>query len=119
VLRDGRIAECDEQQEKDLFWALRGAGGENFAIVTAFMFDTIAQPAATGFHLAWPPTAAGEVIDTWQAWAPDAPDALSASLLIKAGHDADAPPIPPGSEGQPASTCLGSLNQSKPRCRTL
>src|SRR5690606_28763743 len=35
VLADGRIVKTDAETEPDLFWAIRGAGG-NFGIVTAF-----------------------------------------------------------------------------------
>ncbi len=38
VLADGRVLRTDAQTEPDLFWAIRGAGG-NFGIVTAFEFE--------------------------------------------------------------------------------
>src|SRR5918996_5026849 len=47
VLADGRIVECDEHHEEDLFWALRGAGAGNFGVVTSLTFGTIPAPAAT------------------------------------------------------------------------
>jgi FAD/FMN-containing dehydrogenase len=45
VLADGRIVDCDERRKPNLFWALRGAGGGQFGIVTAFLFRTV--PART------------------------------------------------------------------------
>jgi len=92
VLADGRVVECDERREEDLFWALRGAGGGRFGVVTSLMFRTIREPEATAFHLIWPLTEAVAIIDAWQAWGPAAPDELAASLLVTASADADRPP---------------------------
>jgi len=89
VLADGRVVECDEHQHDDLFWALRGAGGCQFGIVTLLVFRTVPAPTATTLHLIWPHTHAAAVIEAWQAWAPDAPDELAASLLVTAAGDVD------------------------------
>src|SRR5829696_2223436 len=93
VLADGRVVECDDHHDEELFWALRGAGGGNFGVVTSLVFKTLPAPAATGFHLVWPHTHAATVVDAWQAWAPAAPDELAASLLVTAAGDADQPPV--------------------------
>ena len=93
VLADGRVVECDEHQDEELFWALRGAGGGNFGVVTSLFFSTLPAPAATVFHFLWPHTHAVAVIDAWQSWAPAAPDELAASLLVTASGDADRPPV--------------------------
>ncbi|SDM55364.1 FAD-binding oxidoreductase [Allokutzneria albata] len=84
VLADGRIVRCDDERDSDLFWALRGAGGGNFGVVTSLSFRTVAAPELTVFHLHWPVRRAEEVITAWIAEAPDAPDALAASLLANA-----------------------------------
>jgi FAD/FMN-containing dehydrogenase len=93
VLADGRVIECDEHRDGDLFWALRGAGGGNFGVVTSLTFNTIPAPDATAFHLLWPHTQATALIDAWQTWAPFAPDELAASLLLTAPGDVDRPPV--------------------------
>jgi FAD/FMN-containing dehydrogenase len=85
VLADGRVVECDERHHEELFWALRGAGGAGFGVVTSLVFGTLPAPDAMSFHLEWPLTEAGAVLGAWQAWAPSAPDELAASLLVKAG----------------------------------
>ncbi len=87
VLADGRVVDCDEQRHADLFWALRGAGGGQFGVVTSLVFQTVPAPPATTFHLVWPAGDAAAVTDAWQHWAPDAPDELSASLRLT-GDDA-------------------------------
>jgi FAD/FMN-containing dehydrogenase len=93
VLADGRIIDCDEHRHEDLFWALRGAGGGQFAAVTHLVLRTLPAPPATGFHLVWPWTVAAAVIGAWQVWAPDAPDAIAASLLVRAPPDSNVLPI--------------------------
>ncbi len=90
VLADGRTVACDADHEPELYWALRGAGGGHFGVVTSLDLATIPAPEATAFHLRWAASHASAVIDAWQHAAPDAPDALSASLLVTV--DGDRPP---------------------------
>jgi len=92
VLADGRIVDCDEQRDEELFWALRGGGNGTFGVVTSLIFRTLPAPATTTFQLLWRHTDAAAVIDAWQAWAPDAPDELAASLLVTAPADPGRPP---------------------------
>jgi FAD/FMN-containing dehydrogenase len=81
VLADGGIVECDEAQNADLFWALRGGGG-NFGIVTSFVFATLPTPSTAPFYFGWPAAQALAVAGAWQEWAPNAPDEISAELRI-------------------------------------
>ena len=93
ALADGRLITCDEEREDDLYWALRGAGGGHFGVATAFRFRTVPPPDATAFDVRFPPPAAGALLRAWQAWAPDPPDELAASLVITAGPDPAEPPM--------------------------
>jgi FAD/FMN-containing dehydrogenase len=91
VLADGRIVDCDEHRNPDLFWALRGAGGGQFGVVTSFRFKTVPADNLTCFKLVWPHTHAAALIESWQGWAPDAADGLAASLLLNASGTLDQP----------------------------
>jgi len=91
VLADGRILDCDQSHNEDLFWALRGAGGGNFGVVTSLVFQTVPVPEVTNFHLAWPYLRAVSVIEAWQHWAPSAPHELAASLKLSATGNPDQP----------------------------
>ena len=93
ALADGRVLECDEHRNEDLFWALRGAGAYGLGVVTRLTLRTLPEPAATSFHLEWPYERATALIDAWQEWSPTGPDALAASLLVTVGGEAGADPV--------------------------
>jgi FAD/FMN-containing dehydrogenase len=92
VLADGRQVSCDDQRHPNLFWALRGAGGGRFGVVTSLTFRTVPAPTMTSFRLSWPYSIAARVIESWQAWAPAGPDELAASLHVRATGPTTAPP---------------------------
>jgi len=75
VLADGRFVTASEQENSDLFWAVRGGGG-NFGVVTAFLFQ--AQPVATvyGGPIIWPITQAEEILRWYRDFIADAPEDL-------------------------------------------
>ena len=75
--------DCDHDHEPDLFWALRGAGGGPFGVVTALRFGTVPEPVTTRIEAHWPGAALGELVTAWQAWAPDAPDELTVNLTLE------------------------------------
>jgi FAD/FMN-containing dehydrogenase len=92
VLADGRVVVCDAERCNDLFWALRGAGAGRFGVVTRLVFRTVPAPELTCFRLVWPLSAGSAVLDAWQAWAPEAPNELAASLLLNTFSDLDRQP---------------------------
>ena len=89
ALADGRVIDCDTDHDADLFWALRGAGGGNFGVVTSLVFDTVPAPQTTIFHLVWPFAHAAALAGNWQEWAPFAPEDVDATLRLAAGSDAE------------------------------
>ncbi|MET8678434.1 FAD-binding oxidoreductase [Streptomyces sp. NPDC004647] len=85
VTADGRTLTCDKDRNRDLFWALRGAGNGNFGVVTELRFRTHKAPRAVSAHLRWPWTKAAAVIRAWQEWGPGAPDEIWSSAHLSAG----------------------------------
>jgi FAD/FMN-containing dehydrogenase len=86
VTADGRVLDVDAGSHPDLFWAIRGGGG-NFGVVTRFDYRLHPVDMVTGGMLALPATA--ETVAGLVAAAETAPDELSviANVLL-------APPLP-------------------------
>ncbi len=104
VTADGKIRDCDQARDSDLYWASRGGGGGNFGVATSFTFRTHAAPAEVVlFFLGWPWTQAAQVIAGWQSWAPHAPDQLWSNLHLLAKQGGGTPTI------QVGGTYLGSV----------
>jgi len=83
VLADASVVDCDHGRHADLFWALRGAGGGQFGVVTSLRFATVPEPLTVRVEARWPGVAVGQVVREWQAWAPDAPDELTVNLTLE------------------------------------
>jgi FAD/FMN-containing dehydrogenase len=86
VTADGRIRTVDARHDPSLFWALRGGGGGHLGMVTAFTFATHQAPAMSSFYLRWRFSAAAELIDAWQDWAPTADSRLWSTLKLLGGR---------------------------------
>ncbi|MET9731467.1 FAD-binding oxidoreductase [Streptomyces sp. NPDC006458] len=82
ITADGRRLIANARENKDLFWALRGAGNGNFGVVTELRFRTHAAPQAVVAYMTWPWSKAAAVIRAWQEWGPSQPDEIWSSLHL-------------------------------------
>ncbi|MFI1723315.1 FAD-binding oxidoreductase [Streptomyces sp. NPDC020489] len=82
VTADGRQLTANATTNKDLFWALRGAGNGNFGVVTELHFTTHPAPQAVTAYLSWPWARAAAVVKAWQEWGPSQPDEIWSSLHL-------------------------------------
>jgi FAD/FMN-containing dehydrogenase len=79
---DSRALRASEETHPELFWALRGGGGGNFGIATAFTFRVHPIDEVVTCTVSWPWDDAAEVLDAWQRWAPFVDERLCVALAI-------------------------------------
>jgi hypothetical protein len=76
VTADGEIRTVDARHDAELFWALRGGGG-NFGVVTALEFELYPLETVHAGALFFPSERAGEVLHAWHEWTATAPDEVT------------------------------------------
>jgi hypothetical protein len=76
VLADGRSVRASADEHPDLFWALRGGGG-NFGVVTAFTFRLHEVGTVIGGPTFWPVEQSTEVLSAYREFLPSAPRELN------------------------------------------
>jgi len=91
VLADGSFVTASESENPDLFWALRGGGG-NFGIVTSFTFRLHEVGTVYGGPIFYPADKATLMLEFFRDWLKDAPRETSAFFGYHQG--APAPFIP-------------------------
>jgi FAD/FMN-containing dehydrogenase len=77
VTADGRVLVASESSHPDLFWGVRGGGG-NFGIVTAFEFQMHPIGPVLAGKVAYPLAKAREVLHFYREYTRSAPDELTA-----------------------------------------
>ena len=91
VLADGSFVTANADQHPDLYWAVRGGGG-NFGVVTSFLFRLHDIDTVIGGPMLWQPDKSKEVMQWYREYIVDAPDDVNgffAFLTVPPG-----PPFP-------------------------
>ncbi|MEU8587431.1 FAD-binding oxidoreductase [Streptomyces sp. NPDC048664] len=89
VLADGTFVTASETEHPDLFWALRGGGG-NFGVVTSFTFRLHPVDTVGLAMTVWPVDRTREVLRWYREFLPGAPEELSGFFALLT-----VPPGPP------------------------
>jgi FAD/FMN-containing dehydrogenase len=91
ILADGSFVTANEWQHEDLFWAIRGGGG-NFGVVTSFLFKAHPVHTVTAGPMLWEMDDATEILKWYRKFVPTAPESITgffAFLTVPPG-----PPFP-------------------------
>ena len=115
VTADGTVRRASRSENEDLFWALRGGGG-NFGVVTEFVYRLHeVGPQVTAGLIAWPASQADDVLELFREVTASAPRELTIAVLMR--NAPPAPWLPEAAHGTPIiafAVChSGSLEQAK------
>jgi FAD binding domain/Berberine and berberine like len=88
VTADGRLLTASEEENEDLFWGIRGGGG-NFGVVTSFGYRLHPVGTVLGGGLSYPLSKAQEVLRFYHEFASAAPDELSTEASLGVTPDGD------------------------------
>lgn len=104
VTADGQVVTASATENPDLFWGLRGGGG-NFGVVTSFLLQLHAVgPIVLGGLLVWPAPMANDVARFWRDFMLSAPDEVGGALAFITAPPADFVPEPV--RGHPILGCV-------------
>jgi FAD binding domain len=82
VLADGSFVTASKENNSDLFWALRGGGG-NFGVVTSFLFQLHPVSMVFAGPIAWDQKHARTIMQRYREFLPGAPEELGAFFGLK------------------------------------
>jgi FAD/FMN-containing dehydrogenase len=121
VTADGRKVTASEDENADLFWGLRGGGG-NFGVVTAFHLRLHEiGPIVLGGMLIYPAAAAGELVRFYRDFVLGAPDEVGTGLAFITAPPLDFVPEP--ARGKPVVGVVvcyaGPVEEGEERMRPL
>ena len=115
VTADGAVRRASRTENEDLFWALRGGGG-NFGVATEFVFRLHeVGPQVTSGVIAWPASEADGVLDLYRTVVEAAPRELTAVVVRR--NAPPAPWLPEAAHGTPIIMLVvchsGTLEQAE------
>jgi FAD/FMN-containing dehydrogenase len=110
VLADGRVVTASKDQYPDLFWAIRGGGG-NFGVVTSFLFQAHPVDMVYAGPMFWDAVHARQVLRAYRDFLPTAPDELGIFVGLKTVPSMD--PFPREGWGRRACAIIGSFHGSE------
>lgn len=82
VTADGELVRASARENADLFWGLKGGGG-NFGIVTSLTFDLHPVENVYGGNLFYPLRRAREVLDLYARWSRGLPDEMMSAATFR------------------------------------
>jgi FAD/FMN-containing dehydrogenase len=88
VTADGDLVRASRHERPELFWALRGGGG-NFGAVVAVEFELIPMTSVYAGMLLFPGDRSREVLQAWREWTKTVPDSVTTSARMM-----QMPPMP-------------------------
>jgi hypothetical protein len=114
VTADGEARTVDAANEPDLFWALRGGGGD-FAIVTALQIDLVQVTDAYAGAFLWPAAVGADAVRIYRDWA--AAVGENVTSVVRFLTPPDVPDVPEPLRGTPLLTidgaCIGSREEGE------
>jgi hypothetical protein len=116
VTADGRLLRADADHHADLFWALRGGGG-NFGVVTAIEFEVFEVDELYAGALFFPLSRASAVLHTWSELLPSLPEELMTWASIM--HFPPIPDVPAFARGRSFAVVMGAYLGSEADGRDL
>ncbi len=104
VTADGNVVRASREEHDDLFWGLRGGGG-NFGVVTGIEYQLFpVGPEIVGGLVAWPASDAADVLDLYRSLAEAAPPELTLVAFVRPAPPA--PWLPTAMHGEPIVAVL-------------
>jgi hypothetical protein len=110
VLADGGFVTASKTENPDLFWALRGGGG-NFGVVTSFLFQAHPVKMVFAGPIFWDAKYGKEILRAYRDFLPNAPEELGAFAGLKTVPSMD--PFPREAWGKRACAIISSFNGSE------